>query len=225
MAEFRIVEKKHPELWSRWETYLRTWAKKIGYDERWVTHGLWRWRKYPGQIQSFITTQNIDVSPKHMGNAEKPLILSLVSGVRPCGRSGISIEGAFSRSLHSEKIANMLNSVGIVKKTKGAIRIWSKENDIYVFGDGRITVNSSNEKIARQQALRLTMAAARVEKCIKCGSCISICPTGSIHLGEDCPLIDDQKCSHCGLCTKVCPVAHFGVVEESRSAIFGNSSG
>jgi ferredoxin len=117
----------------------------------------------------------------------------------------------------------MLNSVGIVKKTKGAIRIWSRDNDIYVFNDGRITINSSNEKIARQQALRLTMAAARVEKCIKCGSCISICPTGSIHLNEDCALIDDEKCSHCGLCTKVCPVAHFGAVEENRSAIFKNS--
>jgi phosphoadenosine phosphosulfate reductase len=222
MAEFMIVEKKHPELWDRWESYLQSWGRKIGYDERWVTHGLWRWRRYPGQIQSFIAAQRIDVSPKRTGDEEKTLTLSLVSGVRPCGRSGVSIEGAFNRSPYSEKIANILNSVGIVRKTKGAIRVWSKDNDIYLFDDGRITINSSNEKIAKQQALKLTMAAARVEKCIKCGSCISICPTASITLNEDHPSIDEGKCSHCGLCTKVCPVAHFGTIEENRSTIFGN---
>jgi phosphoadenosine phosphosulfate reductase len=224
MAEFKIVQKKHPELWSRWESYLQSWGKSIGYDERWVTHGLWRWRRYPGQIQSFISAQSIDISPKHTGDGEKTLTLTLVSGVRPCGRTGVSIEGAFNRSPYSEKISNILNSVGIVRKTKGAIRIWSKDNDIYLFNDGRITINSSNEKIARQQALKLTMAAARVEKCIKCGSCISICPTASITLGEDHPFIEEAKCSHCGLCTKVCPVAHFGTVEENRSTIFSNEA-
>jgi phosphoadenosine phosphosulfate reductase len=224
MAEFKIVQKKHPELWSRWESYLQAWGKRIGYDERWVTHGLWRWRRYPGQIQSFISTQRINVSPKHTSDEKKTMTLSLVSGVRPCGRTGVSIEGAFSRSPYSEKISNILNSVGIVRMTKGVIRIWSKDNDIYLFNDGRITINSSNEKIARQQALKLTMAAARVERCIKCGSCISICPSASITLGEDYPFIDEAKCSHCGLCTKVCPVAHFGTVEENRSTIFSNEA-
>ncbi len=224
MAEFKIVESKHPELWSRWESYLRAWGKKIGYDERWVTYGLWRWRKYPGQIQGFITAQGIDVVPKGTGGGERKLSLSLVSGLRPCGRGGVSIEGAFNRPLQPEGIANILNSVGIVKKTKGAIRIWSKDNDIYLFNDGRITVNSSNENVARQQALKLTMAAARVERCIKCGSCVSICPTASISVGEGHPLIDVDTCSHCGLCTKVCPVAHFGTVEENRSTIFKNEA-
>ncbi|WXG43622.1 MAG: phosphoadenosine phosphosulfate reductase family protein [Promethearchaeati archaeon SRVP18_Atabeyarchaeia-1] len=221
MAEFKIVENKHPDLWGRWNSFLRNWSKKIGYDERWVTHGLWRWRKYPGNMRDFITTQNIDVTPKRAANKEEPLTLTLVGGMRPCGRGGISVEGAFNRPPQIESVANILNSVGIVKETKGAIRVWSKETEIYLFNDGRAVINSSNELVARNHAMKLAMAITRVERCIKCGSCASICPTGSMVIDAEGPSIDEEKCSHCGLCNKVCPVAYFGTKGGARSGIFG----
>ena len=225
MAEFRIVEKKHPELWSRWESFLNGWASKMGYDDRWVTHGLWRWRKYPGNIQQLITTQKINVTPKQVIHEEEPLMLSLVGGVRPCGRAGVSVEGAFNRPSRAENIANILNSVGIVKETKGAIRIWSKETEIYLFSDGRAVINSSDELTARNFALRLAMAITRAERCIKCGSCSSICPTDAIGIDQKGPIINAEKCSHCGLCSKVCPVAYFGTKEKSRPGIFRGETG
>jgi phosphoadenosine phosphosulfate reductase len=224
MAEFKIVENKHPDMWSRWETFLRNWSKKVGYDEKWVTHGLWRWRKYPGQIRDFITTRNIDVTPKQTIQTEEPLRLSFVGGTRPCGRSGISVEGAFNRLPQADNIAGMLNSVGIVKETKGAIRVWSKETDIYLFNDGRAVINSSNELTARRYALRLAAAITRAERCIKCSSCVSVCPTESIRIDAKGPVIDGRKCSHCGLCNKVCPVAYFGTRDDVHSSIFGAMS-
>ncbi|WXG46361.1 MAG: phosphoadenosine phosphosulfate reductase family protein [Candidatus Atabeyarchaeum deiterrae] len=215
MAEFKIVEKKHPDLWNRWESFLKQWAKKVGYDERWVTYGLWRWRRYPGDIRTFIAAQGISVTPKQIDHQQETLTLSLVGGVRPCGRGGVSVEGAFNRALPLEKAANILNSVGIIKKTKGAVRIWSKETNIYLFSDGRIVVNSPDERNAYQNALKLGMAVIRTERCIQCGSCISICPTGAVTLNSG-PVINEAKCSHCGLCTKVCPVSHFGAGSDSR---------
>jgi phosphoadenosine phosphosulfate reductase len=221
IAEFKIVENKHPDLWGRWESFLKSWSKKMGYDERWVTHALWRWKKYPGNIRDFITTQKIDVTPKQTVGKEEPLKLSLVSGTRPCGRTGISVEGAFNRLPKVENVANILNSVGIIKETKGAVRIWSKETDIYLFSDGRTVINSSDELTARNSALRLAMALTRAERCIKCGSCVSICPTDSIRIDAKGPIVDGERCSHCGLCSKVCPVAYFGTRDELRSRIFG----
>jgi phosphoadenosine phosphosulfate reductase len=225
MAEFRIVEKRHPNLWGRWESFLNSWANKMGYDERWVKHGLWRWRRYPGNIQDFIATQKIDVTPKQVASNREPLTLSLVGGVRPCGRTGISVEGAFNRPTETKNIANILNSVGIVKETKGAIRIWSKETEIYLFNDGRTVINSLDELTARSFALKLAMAITRAERCINCGSCSSICPTESISIDSRGPIIDVEKCSHCGLCNKVCPVAYFGTRDKSHSGIFAIKDG
>jgi phosphoadenosine phosphosulfate reductase len=221
MAEFKIVENKHPDLWGRWESFLKSWANKMGYDEKWVTYGLWRWRKYPGNIQSLITTQKINVIPKQVAQDEGPLTLSIVGGVRPCGRTGVSIEGAFNRPLKVQNVANILNTVGIVKETKGAIRIWSKETEIYLFSDGRTVINSPNELTAKNFALRLAMSITRIERCIKCGSCSSICPTEAIRIDSKGPNISGEKCSHCGLCSKVCPVAYFGTRDKSRPSIFG----
>lgn len=41
-------------------------------------------------------------------------------------------------------------------------------------------------------------------KCIRCGTCTRVCPTGAIRLGENGPKIDRERCKKCGNCTEVC---------------------
>lgn len=46
------------------------------------------------------------------------------------------------------------------------------------------------------------------EKCIHCGACFSLCPTGAIIIKEDFSVaFDKEKCvgSACGLCVDACP--------------------
>ncbi|EHP83378.1 phosphoadenosine phosphosulfate reductase domain-containing protein [Methanotorris formicicus] len=43
LGEIDKVKREYPELWEKWEEFLKKWAKKVGYDEKWI-EGLWRWK-------------------------------------------------------------------------------------------------------------------------------------------------------------------------------------
>lgn len=45
------------------------------------------------------------------------------------------------------------------------------------------------------------------EKCIHCGACTAVCPTGSLYINRKTMevLFDSGKCSGCELCIKACP--------------------
>ena len=44
-----------------------------------------------------------------------------------------------------------------------------------------------------------------VSGCIKCGTCIKVCPTGAINISEKEFIIDMNKCIFCGNCSYYCP--------------------
>lgn len=45
------------------------------------------------------------------------------------------------------------------------------------------------------------------EKCIHCGACVTICPTGALYtdMGTMKIIFDNTKCIACELCVKACP--------------------
>lgn len=44
------------------------------------------------------------------------------------------------------------------------------------------------------------------EKCIHCGACTSVCPSGALSLDKDAKLcFDDSKCIVCEMCVSACP--------------------
>ncbi len=44
------------------------------------------------------------------------------------------------------------------------------------------------------------------QKCISCGTCASLCPSGAIEQTDGFPVIDRSRCSECFICAKNCPV-------------------
>lgn len=56
------------------------------------------------------------------------------------------------------------------------------------------------ESLARQPQIQ------RIEtNCIRCGTCIQVCPTGALESGSDFVQIQRVKCDACGLCVDACP--------------------
>ena len=60
-----------------------------------------------------------------------------------------------------------------------------------------VSVQNLNQEIARNE-----------EKCVMCGECTGICPTGALYLERPSLEVrfDENQCIVCQLCVKVCPV-------------------
>lgn len=57
-----------------------------------------------------------------------------------------------------------------------------------------------------------------VNGCIKCGTCIKVCPSGAIEITGNEFKIDLKKCIFCGNCSYYCPVSAIKMSKEYELA-------
>ena len=57
-----------------------------------------------------------------------------------------------------------------------------------------------------------------VNNCIKCGTCIKVCPTNAIKIESNIFKIDLKKCIFCGNCSFYCPVKAIKMSKEYELA-------
>ena len=54
--------------------------------------------------------------------------------------------------------------------------------------------------------VQTTVAQVDPERCVGCGRCVQVCPTGAISLGSDGKArVRAELCQTCGLCFRECP--------------------
>lgn len=89
---------------------------------------------------------------------------------------------------------------------------------------GELIIDVPSDKEARVAALfrergvevrkLMKLIAWDEERCIHCGACISVCPTGVFKFD---PLwnvyLDEEKCIQCEICVKACPLGALACVE------------
>lgn len=54
-------------------------------------------------------------------------------------------------------------------------------------------------------------------RCIGCGECARVCPSGSLELGSDGVVIDRERCRGCGTCAEACPSTAMELVGRRMS--------
>lgn len=55
------------------------------------------------------------------------------------------------------------------------------------------------------------------DKCVKCGKCVSVCPSGCINPAEK--TLDNERCVRCLKCTAVCPVKAIGFKKRETASV------
>lgn len=53
------------------------------------------------------------------------------------------------------------------------------------------------------------------DSCIKCKSCVDVCPVDAFREGEDMLVIDPEECIDCGVCIAECPEDAIMVEDEA----------
>jgi ferredoxin len=95
---------------------------------------------------------------------------------------------------------NILNaSVSPGKKGKAIMELTGEQSDI-----------DAGIEFLKAQGLECFLFTDSViryeEKCVHCGACTAVCPSGALTLNEDWMLkFDMEKCMLCGHCIKACP--------------------
>lgn len=68
----------------------------------------------------------------------------------------------------------------------------------------------------------------KLEKCVGCGICVSVCPNEAIELvecmGERYPQIHLGKCCFCALCAEYCPRDALKLTPQATISVFDKSS-
>ena len=71
-----------------------------------------------------------------------------------------------------------------------------------------------------QNVMDLKREVVDCELCMKCGTCMGVCPTGAIRFTDSEMTIDNQKCIQCGKCCNACPGKEFPLDKWSQK-LFG----
>ncbi|MCX8204674.1 MAG: phosphoadenosine phosphosulfate reductase family protein [Candidatus Nezhaarchaeota archaeon] len=216
LAELRLVEALHPELWEPWEEWLRSWASKHGLPPRWVELGLWRWRRLPGDQRKLAKRAGLE--------AEGPsLPMEVVAKLKPeACLGGLLLKAKISPPPRLVAMA----ALAPVAKAKAsllgqALLLKAGPWSATLSNSGELKIKALGVEEAEEALRGVAQLAARTLFCLRCGSCALHCPRGCISLGPGLK-IDPGRCAGCGECSRACPavvyVAHGALKRRQLSA-------
>jgi len=209
IAEFKIVEKLHPDLWQNWENNLRKWAFEKSLRKEWVSHHLWRWLKPPGKISRFVKELGLEGDGK---NASSRMILETVLINREKDRVTLY----FNTPIPIGTLANMAPSLGEAVLEDDSLIICGDTFKARVSGS-MVVIEFLKETNTSLVLNKVSGLVAKAVLCKGCGSCVDNCPASAVRLVSGMPVTDGQLCLRCeyGGCLAKCPVVSFFLKDNS----------
>jgi phosphoadenosine phosphosulfate reductase len=207
LAEFERIKEINPELWRKWEDYLKEYAEKMGLPDEWMKYGFWRWKKYPPSQRKLMAELGIDF--KIPQGEKQRLEFKMVSGYSPCASDGfISAEGSFGIPLDLDRVGDMLKAIGVPRKAEGVLYLPLNTSSLTIYASGTIAVRSKEKEAAVELMEKARKSILRALKCSKCGICEANCSEKAIKINEEVKI--SSRCKHCGRCIENCPAVKYG---------------
>ncbi|MGB4698237.1 MAG: phosphoadenosine phosphosulfate reductase family protein [Methanothrix sp.] len=218
-SEFSRLKESHPNLYSRWNSFLHDWRQKNDLDERYVDWGFWRWRRHPPKITEMADSYGICLAS--WGGMKKEISLQAVRGRSPCGLE-YSVEAVLT-SPQNHPFSNVANALGMLGEAKyeedmGAALLKTDKGRATVFANGHIMIIAGREE-AEELLQKVVEVILRVQMCTKCGICLKNCRRGAISL-ENTFIVDHERCNHCGKCAQGCIA-----IDEAKKILKGIGAG
>ena len=208
MAELRIVEETHPDLWAKWLAVLEEWRRRLGMPDEWITLGLWRWNAPATQKERLARKAGVDLS-----RYEWRPKLERWAYPRPVDarEEEEHVEIVLEKPLRKETLVEQHSILGarVVKEGDGEV-VLEKPGLWRMRFDGRRLVVESlglrGDRL-REEAYEALKLAYRGTFCAGCGACEATCPTGAISISPGRPVVNPEKCVSCRICVDTCPLA------------------
>jgi len=121
---------------------------------------------------------------------------------------GYSIEGAFDRPLHLDRVANVLNMLGEV--TVNEEEGWVMVDNVTIFDAGALIAKDADAEKLKEKVEGVRRTVVKAEECVGCGVCTGRCIEGALSLVLDRVHVNVASCIHCGRCMEPCPAITFG---------------
>lgn len=208
LAELKVVEDGCAS-YREWSEKLHGHASSRGLPTSWVELGMWRWKKVPPSIIQEVDRAGFSVRASRdaeEGSAEN-LKLFLQGGVSPC-TMGYSIEGAFNRPLHLDRVANVLNMLDEV--TVNEEEGWVMVDNVTIFDAGALIAKDADAEKLKEKVEGVRRTVVKAEECVGCGVCTGRCIEGALSLVLGRVHVNVASCIHCGRCMEPCPAITFG---------------
>jgi phosphoadenosine phosphosulfate reductase len=207
-SEWRQTETIHPDLYGRWESFLRGYAGSKGLPEEYAELGFWRWKVLPPKMVRLAEEQGLDL--KVQGSSETGV--KMLKGASPCAAGGYSMEAIVSvpRKRDFSAIEDPLRTAGKVRYSDDfeVALLRTEKGTAKLFGGGQVSITSKDAGSAEALFERSVKALLRAQMCTECGICVRTCPRNAVRM-KDGFRADPDRCNSCGKCERSCVVAHY----------------
>ncbi|MCL2712151.1 MAG: phosphoadenosine phosphosulfate reductase family protein [Methanomassiliicoccaceae archaeon] len=207
-SEWNTTKRTHPEMYGKWDTYLKKYAKERGLTEEYVNMGFWRWKILPPKMIKLAEEMKMAVKPKAKGE----MSVKMLKGASPCAAGGYSMEAIVTipRSRPFSATEDALRTIGDVRYSDEfeTALLRTKKGTAKLFGGGQVSVVSENAKDAEHLFERSVKALLRSQLCTLCGICAKKCQHNAIKIDKGLK-VNADKCNSCGKCESSCMVIHY----------------
>ncbi len=209
MAQFKILEKNHPKLYTKLHSAVEKWREEKSLPNGFWEYGLWRFKQIPTKISNIFS---LDLNDFRITSKQNELSFIEIEA-SDCITNPVTVIGGFSNKINLDIVSSALIMVGKVQFNHklNFIRVSSKKFSVILYHDGSFKIifrkQDNLTKYGIQNVIEnFIYTVLRAVECINCELCVGKCKLKAISINNNIIFVDKKRCTKCNLCAEACPI-------------------